>query len=292
MIKRFVTIAVAVLLGVQLSGAVEGALSGKFSVSANRQVQFAQGNLQYNAMLGKHKCADKSTKPGTWRLADNQFAIIGEANAQASKTYDGWIDLFGWCASGYKDVHPWVYVRKKMAEVTVSEELVNGDPAWYNAISNGGDEPGLWRSLTAEEWQYLIDKRLGARELQRVVKISGVQGLLLLPDVQDEQSYMRMVSGVSDDYGDLLDELTMDHWDLLEARGAVFLPLAGLMRMRDEAYQVRMFISCYMATPWDKTSRKAVMAGVQFSDDDKRAEFSDYNNIHSHCSVRPVVDVK
>ena len=38
---------------------------GKFSVSATQQVTFSPGNLQYNAALGTHQCADGKTLKGT-----------------------------------------------------------------------------------------------------------------------------------------------------------------------------------------------------------------------------------
>ena len=280
-----------VLLSVPVN-AVEGVLPGKFSVSPSHQVQFSQGNLQYNAVQGKHICADKSTKPGTWRFADSQFECIGEANTNASKTYDGWIDLFGWCATGYSDVQPWMYVQKLLQDVKESPDLAMGDFGVYNAISNGGNEPRLWRMLTAEEWEYLLEKRSGARYLQWVTKVNGVMGLLVFPDANDRDDLIRLRRGASDENYDLLKEYTLDQWDLLEARGVVFLPLAGLMRMRDGAYQVRSFITCYAATPWDNSCSKAFMAGATFSDNDWRADVVAYDNIHSHCAVRLVVDVK
>ena len=64
--------------------ATEGALSGLFSVSADKQVYFSQGNLQYQASTD------------TWRFAENQYDTIGALNANISSMYDGWIDFFRW----------------------------------------------------------------------------------------------------------------------------------------------------------------------------------------------------
>jgi hypothetical protein len=55
---------------------------GVFSVSANKKVSFAQGNLQYI----------QSTK--TWQFARNQFEHIGAANVKNGALADH-IDLFG-----------------------------------------------------------------------------------------------------------------------------------------------------------------------------------------------------
>lgn len=77
--------------------AVEGALTGLFSVSAGKQVYFSRGNLQYQAQFDN------------WRFAENQYDYVGNSragnvdyafdksdNARIARTYDGWIDLFGW----------------------------------------------------------------------------------------------------------------------------------------------------------------------------------------------------
>ena len=76
----------------------KGVLPGRFTVNAEGlQVQFAQGNLQYQA------------SSNTWRFAEHQYDIVGDAtignvyengvksdNTAISSDYDGWIDLFGW----------------------------------------------------------------------------------------------------------------------------------------------------------------------------------------------------
>ena len=64
--------------------ASEGALKGQFSVAADEQVFFSQGNLQYQASTD------------TWRFAENQYDMVGADNKNISATYTGWIDLFGW----------------------------------------------------------------------------------------------------------------------------------------------------------------------------------------------------
>ena len=65
----------ALFASVITANGTEGALSGKFSVAADEQVVFSQGNLQY---------------VGTWQFATNQWDIFG--NSQS----DNHRDLFGW----------------------------------------------------------------------------------------------------------------------------------------------------------------------------------------------------
>jgi hypothetical protein len=76
-----------------------GASIKTFSVSDTTSVQFSRGNLQYNAALDK------------WRFALRQYDFACGDNANASETYDGWIDLFGWGTSGWNSgataYQPW-----------------------------------------------------------------------------------------------------------------------------------------------------------------------------------------
>lgn len=62
-----------------------GLLPGVFSVAADKKVQFAQGNLQYQ---------DLNTP--VWRLANSQNAILNRANLA-----DGAIDRFAWTADDW-----------------------------------------------------------------------------------------------------------------------------------------------------------------------------------------------
>lgn len=276
--------------------AQQGVLPGKFSVSPDKQVQFSQGYLQYNAAQGKHKCADGSTQKGTWRFASSQMEFIGESNTRIAQDYDGWIDLLGWGASGYNGRQPWMYVRQRLSDVPASDDPAMYDYGVYNAISNGGNKPGLWRCLTAKEWKYLLEERDDAQNLQGIVKIDGVQGLLLLPDVHNEKEYRYVIAqdDIPEDQPAFdifdLDEIHSYTWKKIESRGAVFLPLAGMMRQRDGEFRFREWISGSWAAPYDASQNKIMMGGCNFDDDDKRAEVSDYDNVHSHCPVRLVWD--
>lgn len=171
----------------------EGTLNGVFSVSPTKKVRFSIGNLQYNAALGSHQCADGSTKQGTWRFAENQYDTIGSGNTKASSTYNGWIDLFGRGTSGWNSganmYEPWSR-SSSYSDFYVGGDYHNdltGDYAYadwgvYNAISNGGNQPNQWRTLTKDEVKYLIYNREKANELYGYATINGITGLLILPD--------------------------------------------------------------------------------------------------------------
>ena len=67
----------------------------------------------------------------------------------------------------------------------------DGQADWgYNAISNGGNEEGLWRTLTMDEWLYLLDMRNTTSGMRFAkANVEGVNGLLLLPDDWDIAFY-------------------------------------------------------------------------------------------------------
>ena len=141
-----------------------GVIKAPFSVSADKQVYFSMGNLQYNA----------GTK--TWRFAERQYDMIGTANSNVSSTYSGYIDLFGWGTSGWnsgaKANQPYSintdytdYYVGSSYDNNLTGAYANADWGVYNAISNGGNAAGLWRTLTKDEWYYLINSRPEASKL-------------------------------------------------------------------------------------------------------------------------------
>lgn len=190
-----------------------------FSVSAESRVVFSQGNLQYQATTD------------SWRFAENQYDIIGNDNSNISETYAGWIDLFGW-GTGSEPTN--VGVR-------------NSDyPKFKDWGRNkiGADKKNTWRSLTSDEWDYLLNGRTGADKLHGIAQVNGVNGLVLLPDKYwvciDEQTNALILDGIrfkpgfsgkdSDGNGEYYADYqvyTKEEWVELEKKGAVFLPAAG-----------------------------------------------------------------
>ncbi len=237
-------------------------VSGAFSVSAYQQVRFAPGNLQFNAALGTHQCADGTTQKGTWRFAEHQWDYVGDAsngnvyhngtkcdNANISETYDGWIDLFGWGTSGwgYEAVayEPWSisttesdYYRGGNENNDLTGAYANADWGVYNQI--GSDAPGTWRTLTADEWLYLFHERANAEKLFGLGSVNGVNGTIILPDDWVTPSGLSFtpstesgLSWKSSYYSNpnctnfFHNTYTESQWAQMEARGAVFLPAAG-----------------------------------------------------------------
>ena len=136
-----------------------GELPGVFSIASGVKVHFSCGNMQYQTQ-GTHNVVD-GTASGTWRFAPNQYDYIGEDNINISSTYNGWIDLFGWGTSGWESgARAYLpYTTNNIAEnyrpggVATNEltgTYANADWAVYNAISNGGNQPNQWRSLSKQ----------------------------------------------------------------------------------------------------------------------------------------------
>ena len=202
-----------------------GALPGLFSVSATQQVFFSQGNLQYQA------CTD------TWRFAEHQYDYVGTQTADGdgyyggnvsgsdnrniSSTYSGWIDLFGWGTGSNPTLS------------SSNQEDYGTFVDWgCNSISNGGNTANRWRTLTADEWYYLLNTRPGASSKLARGNINGVGGLILLPDSWTLPSECSFTSGFTtyDGYNDIgwtRNSYTLAQWSQMEAAGAVFLPAAG-----------------------------------------------------------------
>ncbi len=181
-----------------------GAIYGKFSVSDDKQVYFSKGNLQYQASTG------------TWRFAEHQYDYIGDASAnnwhdeEERYSTSDWIDLFGWgtgsnptqCSSNandYKNYSEW----------------------GYNAISNGGNKVGLWRTLTNEEWNYLKNRQGKSALAQITIAGTTHNGMVLLPDDWSGSS----LNTTSTEF--TANTFQQSDWKAMEAAGAVFLPCAG-----------------------------------------------------------------
>lgn len=191
-----------------------GAIKAAFSVSADKKVYFSKGNLQYQASTG------------TWRFAENQYDIIGEDNANISSTYSGWIDLFGWGTSGYNGKNPYMTSTTSTDYGDDLNDIAGTNYDWgvYNAINNGGKQVGTWRTLTNDEWNYLIKNRANASSKMGVAMVNNVAGLVLLPDDWTLPAGVTFASGGS---SFSQNTFTTEDWIKMDANGAVFLPTAG-----------------------------------------------------------------
>ncbi len=194
---------------------------GEFTVnSEGKKVRFAPGNLQFNPYM----------YPG-FRFALYQFQYVGGnyngkpygnvyiietgekcSNENISMDYYGWVDLFCWGTGN------------NPADKDVEEEEFHdwGD----NQIRNFDriDNAGTWRTLTKDEWDYLLHKRAGYNTSYSHATVNTVQGHILLPDnfvipsdIHFEPIAINFTTNVYD----------FDQWQKMEKAGAVFLPAGG-----------------------------------------------------------------
>jgi hypothetical protein len=202
-----------------------GYIEGLFSVSATQQVYFSKGNLQYRASTN------------TWQFAEHQWDYVGEDNSNISQTYNGWIDLFGWGTSGYNHgaacYQPWSTSDNYNDYYAYGSDTYNlydqtGQADWgYNAISNGGNTPHTWRTLTHGEWRYVFNTRNTSSGIRYAkAKVNNINGVILLPD-DWQSSYYSLSSTNSSGASFSSNIITATQWATLEQYGAVFLPAAG-----------------------------------------------------------------
>lgn len=258
-----------------------------FSISPTQQIEFAHGNLQYQPSTG------------TWRIARNQYDYVGDENSVASNgctvdaddniltvstgivyeettksnnltvdetniimvnsSYDGWVDMFGWNTAN-NPLNTSMYARDYASKQT---DFVDwGHNPIYDPKADITYPADTWRTLSMQEFQYLLFERSKADELVGTASIENhpngpVKGILILPDdfvmpaglsfkgVDKTHEYTNTTSPVytysetksfwymtqeyfnSNNYLFNQNRYTLAQWEQLEAAGAVFLPAAG-----------------------------------------------------------------
>ncbi len=198
--------------------------------------------------------------------------VMGSDNAYISSSYSGWIDLFGLGTSGYHDendqynvnYYPYSTSKSNVDETynkygygpsfnrtdkNLTGVSANYDWGVYNAISNGGDAVGHWRTLNYNELDTLLSKRPNASSLRGEATVCDVRGLVLLPDAWKLPEGVSFTPGYGEGY--VTNTYTAEQWSKMENGGAVFLPAAGY-RNGTELYNVG-FDGSY----WSSTVRGA-----------------------------------
>ena len=235
---------------------------GPFSVAADRKVYFSPGNLQYNAVS-----TVGSTNPTHWRFAENQWNYVGDGvagnvsdggvqcnNSLISSSYLGWIDLFGWGTSGYhnaSDPYNTNYLPYSTSTSTVNTTYNTygygpsanmTDPnlvgtsanydwgvnnAIYNPKTTQTDPANTWRTLTNNEWIYLLETRATSSGIRYAkAYVNNVPGVIIVPDNWNASTYALNSTNTPDaDFS--TNDINLATWPTLENAGAVFTPAAG-----------------------------------------------------------------
>ena len=214
-----------------------------FSVSETKQVFFSSGNLQYH-------CKNKK-----WLFASLQYDCKGYDNKNISDGYDGYIDLFGWGTGS----NPTLVSENADDYATFID--------WGSKIDGGN----VWRTLSSDEWTYIIRIRADASAKCFMAEVAGVEGLVLLPDDWE------FPKGLSFNH-----QYLSDDWQKMESAGAVFLPAAG-RRVGTWYSGVWSFWSSYWSSSADDTHTDRALS-LNF--DDMRVYNSARPNGHSVRLVR------
>ncbi len=235
-----------------------------FTVSSdNDKVIFSPGNLQWSYTGGgttptTHSINGSGYNKGTWRFAPNQYDIIGYYDTNATgavdysswnpvfsknfRNYQGWIDLFAWGGSGYGDTRPFIYTDNEENGNTLyylinSNSLGNYDWGAFNTIYNpktkANDPYGTWRTLTTDEWHYLLflrgdDSWWRYSDVSFTIGNTTVNGLLVYPDGTTSLPNGVSSTIVANNTSGYSIISTQD-FKILETFGCAFLPNAGSM---------------------------------------------------------------
>lgn len=186
-------------------------LSGVFSVSGTKAVNFSKGNLQYDS--------DNQI----WQFAANQWDYIGNAAGNNAITAagiadnNGIVDMFCWvgASSSLEGIKQYGIIKSFSGYGSVAGEALKSD--WGNTM--GGD----WRTLSKDEWIYLLTERTNAANLRTLGTVNGKAGLILMPDGWTASGVALTVT--KENYTD--NTIGSSDWATLEGQGCAFLPAAG-----------------------------------------------------------------
>ena len=164
-------------------------LTGKFSVSATKQISFAKGNLYYDG--------------STFNFENSQLNYTTSWNTSH-------ITHFYWS----KD--PAVAYANKYSDASASTTdmlFTNATETTPNASFTVGLQTGVWRALSSDEWKYLLFNRPNAADKYNAkVTVNGHYYLVLAPD---------------DFTGTIESTYTNAEVETAEQNGLVFLSYAG-----------------------------------------------------------------
>lgn len=159
---------------------VEG---GKFSVAYGRQVEFAAGNLQAVLDADYHANGATASSDPIWRFAAHQYDFIGNAAGNTTFKFGTTIDLFGFSSTKSDNAVWGISISTNPIMYTHNNSYPSFND-WGKNIGNGR----TWRTLTINEWEYLITGRTvnGGRgeghSFSKCIRYNNVMGVAIYPD--------------------------------------------------------------------------------------------------------------
>ncbi|MDO5342171.1 MAG: hypothetical protein Q4F69_06935 [Bacteroidia bacterium] len=307
--------------------AYDDIVNGAFSVSADKKVYFAKGNLQYQASTN------------TWRIAEHQYDCVGDnslgtvyengekcSNAKISATYTGWIDYFGFGSNGQPHSDS---VAGKVP--CYRPYCVNGTDNYYKVYNTltkhlydedqtadwGYNIPGNWYTLTKDNWNYLISrsgdkacdfeyggkKYTDVRYVKAGVKYDGtkcIYGTLFFPDLFKWTAEMGNVPNNINNPNtewEYTTKFTPEQFKALEDAGCLFMPAAGYRYISGGGPSTNVYAVNRIGDYWTSTRASNAEAYIfqclNGSDDANRAN-GVHTKTHERChgfTVRLATDV-
>ena len=233
-------------------------LEGVFSVSKDKKVSFAKGNLRYSkdANWNDH-----------WSLAEHQYDILGADNLESQEVNqygnrfpsEDHLDLFCWSAG---------YSSNGTVHTYPDDSYYTGDFKEWGTQTAFTDIYGFgWSTMTKDEWTYLLSERENAATLKSFATVNGVKGLVLLPDEWNAPD------GVI-----ISEEMTAEQWATIEKTGAVFLPAAGTLTVNMEGNTVA-------------TVNDVNVVGSYWSSTPSETDVNAFSMTFTESEVKPAVDI-
>ena len=236
------------------------AKGGLFTVDSDgKQVYFAYGDFV------------TVRSANTWNMTNRQY------NTQA--TSDGTVPvdhgtvssimLSGWGTSGIANGATIYTAEKTSTQNTdynpygsLETNLCDGNGVADWGYCNGQGSvymPLQFRTLTADEWEYIFTQRTDAAEKYSYATVVNVPGLLLLPDVWETPSGCSYEPGVLDNF--TTNTYDSSQWSSMENAGAIFLACGGYREGVNikKVYQMAYFWS---STRCDDNTAYAVRIGI------------------------------
>ena len=270
-----------------------------FNTSPSTQVRFSASNLRARRHM-------EGSWTIEWMIGNPQYSVIGSGNTGIGGD-EIWFDLFGYGTSGYN--------AGQAAYRVYSSSTTTGD--YYNAFIAGTNSDWgqyihnhttykikygsvdvsseNWRTLTSDEWSYLISSRTNKSGLATV---SGKPGLVLIPDYVPEEingsgnGYVFIVpEGLSFSHtfsNFTTDNYSAEDWDKMEAAGAVFIPTTGY---RDGTSYNGNFDGYYWSSSAPTSDRGNPVPAMVISNSNHSASIVNTSRARG-CAVRLVVDVE
>ncbi len=185
-----------------------------FSVSDEKVVQFAKGNLYYNSAQDSYSFENNQYD---FRTRAGFNACINGAYSVDSTPEDN-VGLFFWSSKKETAVAGEYY----------DPEASNEDSFFIKDLPLDGE---VWNVLSYNEWKYLLEERTDASEKNGIATIvlsdeTTVTGIVFLPDSFTLPNECEFISGTTDK-GYEANTYNLEEWDKMEAAGAVFLPASG-----------------------------------------------------------------